>query len=94
MKTQTANTELPTSRKEKKNNKKRSKNLTLIITSADKEQTLQGNEKKKSWQIDCRVCSFILFFFYFISLASHMAKSRVEEMGKYQLQEQQLKYST
>lgn len=88
MKTQTANTELPTSRKEKKNNKKRSKNLTLIITSADKEQTLQGNEKKKSWQIDCRVCSFILFLFL------QPAKSRVEEMGKYQLQEQQLKYST
>jgi len=50
-------------RGKKKNNKKRSKNLTLIITSADKEQTLQGNEKKKSWQIDCRVCSFILFLF-------------------------------
>lgn len=70
MKTQTANTELPTSREEKKknnNNKKRSKNLTLIITSADKEQTLQGNEKKKSWQIDCRVCSFILFFLFYFS---------------------------
>lgn len=38
--------------------------MTLIITSADKEQTLQGNEKKKSWQIDCRVCSFILFFYF------------------------------